>query len=97
LLGGTREQIEGAMKSLIASLTGTLCDGAKESCSFKLETAAGEAAVYAFLALEDVYIKDEQGVVENSLENSIKNMQLVSEYGMQNADDAILKIITNRM
>lgn len=97
LLGGSREQIEGAMKSLVASLIGTLCDGAKTTCSLKLETAAGEAAIYSFLALEDVYIKDDQGVVEESLVKTIKNMQLVSELGMKNVNDVILKIINDRI
>ena len=43
LLGGTPEQIAGAMKLMLANLSGLVCDGAKESCALKVGTASCEA------------------------------------------------------
>ncbi len=97
LLGGTHEQIVGAMNGMLASLTGMMCDGAKGSCAYKLLTAAGEAVTQAYLALEGVYIRDQQGVIETTLENSIQNIGKIGQEGMCNVNNVMLEIIANRM
>lgn len=93
LLGGNMQQITGAMKSIVANLTGMLCDGAKGSCSFKLATSAGEAIICSYLALNNVYINVLQGIVEQSIEATIKNFSLITKKGMAHADEAILEIL----
>jgi L-cysteine desulfidase len=97
LAGGTLLQIEGAIKGMIANLTGTLCDGAKATCALKLETAAVEAYTYAMLSLNDVYLNDIQGIVEKSTEDSIANLEAIGKRGMQQMDQTVLDMLDERM
>ncbi|WP_227762150.1 serine dehydratase subunit alpha family protein [Zhaonella formicivorans] len=97
LLGGSFEQISGAMKSIIANLSGMICDGAKGSCSFKLATSAGEAIICAYLAINNIYIHAAQGIVEESLEGTIQNLSMISKKGMEKTDEAILDILLQRV
>lgn len=96
LAGGSLEQIEGAIKGMIANLTGTLCDGAKGTCALKLETAAVEAFTYAMMSVNGVYLHDVQGIVEESTEASIANLEAVSNQGMQRMDQTVLDMLDHR-
>ncbi len=96
MAGGTLPQIEGAIKGMIANLTGTLCDGAKGTCSLKLETAAVEAYTYAMLSLDDVYLHDTQGIVEISCEASIANLEDIGKQGMEQMDQTVLSMLDRR-
>ncbi|MEI7884843.1 MAG: L-serine ammonia-lyase, iron-sulfur-dependent, subunit alpha [Clostridia bacterium] len=93
LLGGTNSQAAGAVNTLLASLVGTLCDGAKSTCSLKLETAAGEALLYALLAIENIMVEEKVGVVALEIEETFANLGRLSKIGMENTDDIILQII----
>lgn len=95
LLGGNYQQIEGAMKSIIANLSGTLCDGAKGSCSYKLATSAGEAVLCSYLALRNIYINKPQGIVGYTIEDSIRNLRTISINAMNKMDETILEILGN--
>jgi L-cysteine desulfidase len=55
LMGGTSNHISGAIKNLICDLAGIICDGAKNSCAFKLATAAGAAVQASLLSLHGRY------------------------------------------
>ncbi|HHU32360.1 MAG: serine dehydratase subunit alpha family protein [Zhaonellaceae bacterium] len=93
LLGGNIERITGAMQGVAANLTGILCDGAKSTCSFKLATSAGEAIISAYLAMEDIYIHKVQGIIGETIEDTIRNFSLISKDGMGKADETILDIM----
>lgn len=97
LAGGSLNQIEGAIKGMVGNLAGTLCDGAKPTCALKLETAAATAVTYALLAIEDVYVDDSQGVVEDSCEGSVANLEKISRIGMENMDSTVLDVLASRI
>ena len=63
LMGATPEQAERAVVTLVASLLGMICDGAKETCSLKVATAGCEAYSAAELALKGGGVHDVQGMV----------------------------------
>ena len=63
LMGATPEQAERAVVTLVASLLGMICDGAKETCSLKVATAACEAYSAASLAIKGGGVHDVQGMV----------------------------------
>lgn len=96
LLGGTNEQIAGAIKNMVGTLAGLVCDGAKSSCAFKLSTAASEAIIQAKLAVNDVVVGDFDGLVSPSGEDTIKNLGRFCGDGMEPADRVILDIMTNK-
>lgn len=95
-LGASDEQIEIAIKNMIGTLTGMICDGAKGGCAFKLSTAASEAIIQAKLALANVCVNDLDGILSPRVEDAIRNLGKVCTEGMENMDNVILKVMANR-
>ncbi len=93
MLGGDDEKIEGSCQNILANLMGMICDGAKDTCSFKLSTSAEEAVLDAYLAMEGVIAEKNVGVVGSSIEDTIKNMGFLCKRGLDHTDAAILEII----
>lgn len=95
LLGGNEEQIEGAARNMLSGLTGMICDGAKESCSMKLSASAGEAVISAYLAVDGIVVPAESGIVNGSVESTIRNLGILCEKGMADLNDVLVNIISN--
>lgn len=93
LMGGTTEQIEGAIQNVFGNLSGMVCDGAKEGCALKLGNCAGEAVLAAYLALEGKIIQATDGIIGTSVEDTIKNISLLSQRGMSAVDSTIISIM----
>ncbi len=96
LMGGSVSQCAKAMKTLLASTAGMLCDGAKGSCSLKVGTAAGEAYLAALFALQDRGVDFPQGVVDDSLEKTTDNMGRINREGMREMDQVMIDILVDR-
>lgn len=92
-LGGTNEQIGGAIKNMIGTLTGMVCDGAKGGCAFKLSTASSEAIIQAKLAMANVIINNIDGIISPEVERTIRNLGSFCNEGMKNADNEIIDIM----
>ncbi|MBU1274636.1 MAG: L-serine ammonia-lyase, iron-sulfur-dependent, subunit alpha [Proteobacteria bacterium] len=97
LLGGDSRQVAGAVNNLIQDLAGVICDGAKTGCAFKLATAAGSAVQSALLALQGVQVLQTEGIVGDSMENTARNLGMLSVEGMRYADHTILRILTTKL
>ncbi len=93
LLGGSIEQIGGAIKNMVGTLTGMVCDGAKGGCAFKLSTASSEAIIQAKLSMANVVIGDLDGIISLEVEDTIKNLGKFCEVGMKDADAEIIHIM----
>ena len=96
MLGGSREQIDGTIKNMIANLTGMICDGGKVGCALKLSTAAGVAVETALLTLKNVLVPDSNGIIFQSTDASIRNLGMVSSPGMLETDKVILEIMLEK-
>lgn len=70
-----------------------ICDGAKETCALKLSTSAGEAILSSYLALDNIIVKSNIGILGSTAEETIKNMGILSSRGMPNADRVIVDIM----
>ena len=92
LSGGTYEQACYAVKNMIGNITGMVCDGAKIGCALKVSSAVQSAVQAAILALEDICIPDNEGIIENDVEATIRNLAEIGSMGMKQTDDLILKI-----
>ena len=66
-MGGTAEQAERAAVTLVADLLGMICDGAKDTCSLRVATAACEAYSAACLVIGGGGVHDTQGMVAPGL------------------------------
>ena len=92
-MGGDLRQIAGAINNLIEDLAGVICDGAKEACALKVGTAAGTAVQAALLALKGVSVSPRDGLVGERVEQTVKNLGLLSREGMTEADRTVLRIV----
>ncbi|EPY2306266.1 serine dehydratase subunit alpha family protein [Clostridium sporogenes] len=92
LLGGKDKEIEGAILNMLANLTGMVCDGAKGSCAIKLSTSASEAVISAYLALNDIIVPNNTGIIGNTVEDTINNLGMLCKDGFYKADDVMLSI-----
>ena len=96
LMGGGYEQIASAVKNMIANITGMICDGAKPSCSLKLTTGVSTAVLSAVMAMENHYVTSVEGIIDDDVDQSIRNMTLIGREGMNETDRLILQIMTSK-
>lgn len=93
LLGGDYRAAEGAMRSVVGTLAGMLCDGAKESCAYKLSSSASFAIQSAFSAVEGVSIQAGTGIVGKSIEETFANLGMLNAAGMATTGPVVLGIL----
>ena len=96
MLGGTDDQIAGAIKNIVGNLCGMICDGAKGSCAFKLSTASTESILAAELALKNVIIAETDGIICSSVEETIMNLGEICAKGMDMADKTIMEVMMRK-
>lgn len=93
MLGGNIDQIEGAMRTMYANLTGMMCDGAKDGCAMKLCTCSGEAVMAARLALAGSMASKADGIVSARVEDCIDSIARLSQEGMKAVDMNVIEIM----
>lgn len=93
---GDKEQIKGAVNNMIAGISGMLCDGAKLGCAYKLSISVDAAVDAAKMALEKIYIPEDNGILGSTTEKTIQNLAQISNIGMNNTDAAILDVMVNK-
>ncbi len=96
LLGGTVEQIGGAIMNHVGTTATILCDGAKAGCALKVGEAVCSATKLALLALQGVSMSSRDGIMGQSPEETMRNLGLLSTQGLDNMDPAILNIMLER-
>ena len=96
LMGGNLMHIAGAIKNLISDLAGVICDGAKASCALKLSTAAGTAVQSALFSLHGLNVKESDGIIALSPEQTMRNVGEISTEGMIETDRTILRIMIDK-
>ncbi len=90
LMGGTYEQITFAVQNMIANLTGMICDGAKPSCALKLSSGVSTAVFSAILAMEHKCVSSVEGIIDNDVDRSIRNLTRIGSQGMNETDKLVL-------
>ena len=96
LFGGAFSDIDRAVKNMAGSVMGVICDGAKIGCALKSTMAVGVAVDSALLALEGVAVPTGDGIVDDSVDQTIRNMGFVTNPGMKQTDDAIIEVMTHQ-
>jgi L-cysteine desulfidase len=96
LMGGGYEQISSAIKNMIASLTGMICDGAKPSCSLKLSSGVSQAFQSAMMAMEGRCVSSNDGIIDEDVDRTIVNLAEIGRNGMQVVDRMILQIMLSK-
>lgn len=96
LMGGTYQQVSYAVQNMIANLTGMICDGAKPSCALKLTSGVSTAVLSAILAMESKCVTSVEGIIEDSVDLSIRNLTKIGSQGMNETDKLVLDIMTHK-
>ena len=96
LMGGGYEEMAMAVKNMVANLTGVICDGAKPSCALKLASAVSTALFSSVMAMEHHCVTSLEGIVDDDVDKSIRNLTSIGSQGMQQTDKMILSIMTNK-
>ena len=96
LMGGTFEQVSAAVKNMIANLTGMICDGAKPSCALKLASGVSTAVLSAMLAMQQKCVTSVEGIIDNDVDKSIRNLTTIGKDAMNDIDKCVLNIMTTK-
>jgi L-cysteine desulfidase len=96
LMGGDYQRICASVKNMIANLTGMICDGAKPACSLKITSGVSTALLSSLLAMEGKCVRSEEGIVDDSVDQSIHNLTSIGADAMCKTDDMVLNIMTGK-
>lgn len=96
LMGGNYEQITFAVQNMIANITGMICDGAKPSCALKLTSGVSTAVFSAILAMEHKCVSSVEGIIDDNVDRSIRNLTKIGSQGMNETDKLVLEIMTHK-
>ena len=96
LMGGSKTQISYAIKNMIGNLTGMLCDGAKPSCAMKVSSGVSTAMLSALMAMENKVVTAVEGIIDEDVDQSIRNLTSVGSVGMEATDRLVLDIMTGK-
>ena len=95
-MGGGTLQIQRAVKIMAAALSGVICDGAKPGCALKVSSSADMARQAASLAMKDMDVSDDNGIVADTAENTIRNLKRLNQ-SMQAAEEGIIQIMREKI
>lgn len=96
LMGGNYDQIAFSVKNMIANLTGMICDGAKPSCALKLTTGVSTGVMSALLAMQHKCVTSVEGIIDDDVDKSIRNLTAIGSKGMDETDKYVLDIMTSK-
>ncbi len=96
LNGGGYREVCFAIKNMINTLAGMVCDGAKPSCALKMASGVYSAYVCSLLATEGHVVDSTDGLSEDCVDCSIRNLGRLGKEGMCETDDCILDIMTHK-
>ena len=96
LMGGGYDEVTKAVKNMIANLTGMICDGAKPSCAMKCASGVSTAVVSALMAMNDRCVTSVEGIIDDDVDRSIRNLTDIGRDAMTHTDAMILRIMTSK-
>jgi L-cysteine desulfidase len=96
LMGGKYEEITYAIKNMIANISGMICDGAKPGCALKVTSGVATAIFSSYLAMQHSVADSTEGIIEEDIDRTIRNLTRIGHDGMQVTDDLILDIMTHK-
>lgn len=89
-----REISKKAVNNHLASFFGVLCDGAKPGCSIKVLIAISSVLDSIDLARRGVSISNQDGICGENLDETLKNIEMLSKNAYVDMDRQILNIIS---
>lgn len=81
---------------MVANLTGMICDGAKPSCALKVASGVSTAVLSAMMAMESKCVTSVEGIVDEDVDQSIRNLTKIGSLAMNETDKMVLDIMTSK-
>jgi L-cysteine desulfidase len=97
MMGGELSHLNSTLKNMTGSVTGMICDGANSSCAQKISASVSAGIQSSLLAINNQCLKNMDGIVDEDVEATIRNIGLLATEGMQITDDVILKTMLDKM
>ena len=94
LHGGGLEEISGTINNTLANVSGIVCDGAKPACAAKIASAVDAAIMAHDMSMKGRGFKPGEGIVGNTVEETLKSVGYMGRVGMKETDIEILKLMT---
>ncbi len=94
--GSDVRRIALAAGNVIGDLGGLICDGAKPGCAMKAVTAVDSAIRSALMALKGFGLSSDDGLVGQTVEDSLRNLGRITLEGMLQVDPTLLRIIREK-
>jgi L-cysteine desulfidase len=91
---GDYDAVADAIINTLGNISGLICDGAKASCAMKIATGIYAAFDSATLGFHHNVLHYGDGIIGKDVEETIKNIGILSQAGMQRTDEIILEIMT---
>lgn len=95
LMGGTYAQVVNTIKTMCSNLTGMMCDGAKQGCALKVYSGVSAAVQAALLSMNGIKTQND-GIIDDDVEKTIRNIGLIGTAGMEQTDKTILNIMCRK-
>ncbi|WP_084703387.1 serine dehydratase subunit alpha family protein [Necropsobacter rosorum] len=96
LLSGKFETISMAISSMIGDISGIICDGAANGCAMKVSTSVTSGYKAVLMALDNIQVTGDEGIVEHSIDRSINNLCDIASRSMQYTDRQVIEIMVNK-
>jgi len=96
LLGGNLDQIGGTIKNMAASITGMICDGAKQGCALKVSAGVSSAVYCALLAIEGSFAAHTDGIIAEDVDQTVRNIGELATKGMLETDRHIINTMISK-
>ncbi|MRT92969.1 serine dehydratase subunit alpha family protein [Ancylomarina sp. 16SWW S1-10-2] len=97
MMGGELSHLNSTLKNMTGTVTGMICDGANASCALKISASVSAAIQSSLLAINSQSLNNMDGIIDDNVEETIRNIGLLANEGMQIADDVILKTMVGKM
>ena len=89
--GEDRKMIKEILTNALATNSGIICDGAKESCAIKIASSLKMSFLAYKQAKEGNSFKPGDGIVKDNIDDMIKTVGHIAMDGMKETDEVILK------
>ncbi len=93
LLGGDERVVAHTLVNAMATISGTICDGAKPSCAAKIAAAVESGILGYRMFLKEQQFRRGEGIVAPNVDATVKNIGILASIGMQETDHVILQLM----
>ena len=78
-----------------SNLNGSMGDGAKQGCALKVDSGTSAAVQAALLSTKGIKTRND-GIVEEDIEKTVRNIGKIGSVGMEQTDRTILDIMCHK-